>query len=1258
MVQKIIKIFKSLKATNRQGYYFKKIFNSTITIINRKSFEIGDDWFNSLLTISYDEEIKCKYIPELHECNYFERKNLTDILNFQQWLELNANKISVCEDYINRFKGNYRDFVQLLEVEEINITNSEHQFICKIKTLNDSFNSTTDSLLTLKALFNAKGYSFLSSKNDIDLISNPILELGLISFKQKMWAEFLDKEPQNFYILNDVINCYNQIFEEFNALNRMLGSFKSNTACKIIAGNAGTGKTHMSAHLVEKIKSNGDYVLFFKPKQFNGDNINLNERLLQLLQVPKGYTLNEILEKINGFALTHKRRCFLIIDALNETTKSSIGFSSIWKDHLQEFINQIGLFSHLYLVCTLRTSYIDQIWNTQPHFLSEIKGFDRPKDLQALCDRYFDYYNINVLNRYIADLSIFRIPLLLDLYCKLINESRTRQKDIKLDMSTYLQIFEDYIQKVSTEVQHKLGLQKKKPINVGFSLSSESFYQNNEAIIPIDEFSDAFDKDDNVTIDKSIARAVLDGYLIFIKDIINRNDEIVKHTQQEVGGYLLAKYLSDKFSSIEDLLDNKEFTEKVLQISPDKQHQLRLDILKFLIAIRPEIIPYLKGSESLKLSWWYLYNGFNPNQGNDIPNFLLASSSKDFIIEVLKISLNHWLNIDNEFNFDFIAKMLEKLDLWSFDLSWTFFIYKEADFFYGFVEEHIKRGREGEYNKTASKLITFLLATTIRELRDLATIYLIEFGKKNPFELFELTEYSIRLADKYIYERLSSCCYGVSLILQNNDNFVQNVLPVIAQKAFQLQFAEVSIQPVFNYIIIDSYKHLIDLAVFKGVFYLSDSDQERINKYQFKPKHNWVTPTKEQLDIINKSDEMSWPEPIGMDFGIYTIPRLIDDEYENKREVIANVYKRIFELGYQSLGSKDFNDTQFSDFYFGLRAYLTGGKLDRLGKKYSWKGFFDYAGVLLLDGKLDVFNNFEKGHYQRLSDVDIDICIPFKDYKIPLRLYERELIIDQSSNPKWYTEVKIDSVQFLFEYFFFGNAYIMLHGMIDQRINKEFKTRSYLLSETFFIQKNEHFEKAREVRKITFNDWNLDNHSSRDHLRKVYFGELYWADSIGERENNSVFIPTGEKILIKKRVQPPNIFQKPIYKQSDINEIEENYYEKINFQSQPTLAEFLWESDSLVLNGYSEYYPSIKMGKSLGLKADPISGKILDSDLKDCFNCIEFKDQFFENKFSYMRSDLLRKYMHENNLALLYQIKQHSYDEGYGNRSMKYFIFE
>lgn len=236
----------------------------------------------------------------------------------------------------------------------------------------------------------------------------------------------------------------------------------------------------------------------------------------------------------------------------------------------------------------------------------------------------------------------------------------------------------------------------------------------------------------------------------------------------------------------------------------------------------------------------------------------------------------------------------------------------------------------------------------------------------------------------------------------------------------------------------------------------------------------------------------------------------------------------------------------------------------------------------------------------------------------------------------------------------------MLYGMIEQRVNEEYKTRSYLLAETFFIRKNEHFEKVNEVSRIIFSDWDSDNHYSPDHLSRTYFGELYWGDNIAEYEDFNLYIPTGKKVIIKRIVQREDIFQESDYGREDIGkEVEEEHDERLNFQSESTLVEYLWESHSIILKGYGQYYPSLKMGKSIGLKADPMSGKILDSDLKVCFHCIEFRDQFFINEFNYMRSDLLRKYMHENNLALLYQVKQHSYDEDYRhNRSMKYFILE
>lgn len=186
----------------------------------------------------------------------------------------------------------------------------------------------------------------------------------------------------------------------------MLQKFKLNT--KIIAGIAGSGKTHYSAHIIKSFSAKKDYVLFYKSKLFNGDDINLENRLLQLLEVPTGYTLNEIFTKVNDYCKKKNRRCLIIIDALNETTKSNIGFSTIWKNHLDVLINQLKAFSHIYFVCTLRTSYIDNIWATRPSII-EINGFETNGITRRACEKYFKYYKIIIDNWDTADFSFSEI---------------------------------------------------------------------------------------------------------------------------------------------------------------------------------------------------------------------------------------------------------------------------------------------------------------------------------------------------------------------------------------------------------------------------------------------------------------------------------------------------------------------------------------------------------------------------------------------------------------------------------------------------------------------------------------------------------------------------------------------------------------------------------------------------------------------------------------------------------------------------------
>lgn len=1259
----------------------KNVTDSTIgvnvftdsTITYRADFKITEEWFEKLLAITYDDEIKSKYIPDIHQSSDFQEKNLRDILDFTAWKHIFTDQIKVSHDALKQFNDSYRNFYQLLNRESINITNPDSSYIVSTDFLKNQIPSIIEFLSQLTVKYDKNKYSILDNINDlkeipIDLSKALFFKIRKIEFSMS-WSEFLDSRPSDYLEFSMMFQHYDDACYSLYELNKILSDFKSHFNHKIIVGNAGMGKTHLSAFLINSIKHNNDLVIFLKPKLFSGDDINFEERLLQLLHVPSGYTLSEVLSGLNAFAKRNNKRCFILIDALNETTKASIGFSNIWKVYLQNFINQVANYSHLYFICTLRTSYIEQIWSVRPSEIIEIKGFNKYRDVEEACEKYFNYYKIRPTNWIIADLSYFKIPLLLDLFCKFLNEQREEWKEVNLDIHTYVKVFYDYIQKLIEEVQEKLNLQKVKPIVNGFARSADKFLSNNAAAISVDDFSDAFDEEDSVTRDKSIARAVLEGYLIFIKDIVSKHVEIVKHTQQEVGGYLLAKKLCDDFPITIDLVNSRLFKEKIVADDESKHHQLRLDILKFLIALKPDIIKHLNDKNGIRLSWWYLYNGYAYNPDTTIEDYLLKVEKNEIIFEdILNASSKSWFDPVNPLNFNFIAPLLDKLDEWEYEKEWTFYIYNEEDFFHEFVDDNIRRiknsdGSEFDYFKIVAKFLSYVTSTNIRELRDLATIYLLEFGKKFPLSLLELTEYSAELKDSYIYERLASCCYGVMLNLQNSEQYIEKDLPVIARCLYDLQFTEKPKASTYNYLVIDSIKHLVDFALLKNVIDLNEEEKRRIANYEFTPPYDWIPPSDEQLRIINQSNYRSYPDPINMDFGIYTIPRLIDEKKIGDREAISNIYKRIFELGYKSLEKADFDDERFRDFYWGNNIYGLEGKVDRLGKKYDWKAFFDYAGFLLLHKQLNVFdkNDSAKEHYERLSDVDIDISMPNLNYKVNTRLYHGNLLAEKASNPEWYKEVFINTITTFLEIQFDSDKYIMLYGKIDQRLNEEYKVRSFLITDTFFVKKDNQIEKLKQSIANKVFSWDMEVHYPLERLRHVYFGELYWADNFYEYESETISIPTGDSFKVKRIINFNDIMRFGRYDLGDEGkEVEETHAEKLFFQSEATLSEYLWESEGKILKGHSEYYPSIKMGKELGLKAEPSNGKILDANLRDCYVCVEHKDKnFFSNEFNYMRSDLVRKYMSDNNLLLVYQVKQHSYDMDYQhNRSMMFYIIE
>ena len=84
-------------------------------------------------------------------------------------------------------------------------------------------------------------------------------------------------------------------------------------------------------------------------------------------------------------------------------------------------------------------------------------------------------------------------------------------------------------------------------------------------------------------------------------------------------------------------------------------------------------------------------------------------------------------------------------------------------------------------------------------------------------------------------------------------------------------------------------------------------------------------------------------------------------------------------------------------FKNGESLYGVEDKIDRLGKKYSWMSFFDYAGYLLNEGKLDIWTEEDsesESHYSRLGDIEIEITNP-KPITFNEKLYLDDLFLEK-----------------------------------------------------------------------------------------------------------------------------------------------------------------------------------------------------------------------------------------------------------------------
>lgn len=1247
----------------------------------RKKWHPSKSWFKKVNENLYSHDILSKYNPELH----VDTQEIVDSIIDQVVDPI--NEIDLIDKDYDTFFSHYKEARAYLF--EFNRSHLESKTYDSVRNKFRHFRLLRHYLITFKLFYEDWNNSV---KNGHWYKLTQISEHEIFQKADKLEGisteAFMAVDDSPILETSDEMHFRQRSFASSSlAISTFLGFQQAiKQLCKnyqFVHGDAGMGKTHTSAHIALTLVEKGYYVVFTQGKHFYENPADLDANFRKALKIASEDSFSEILEKLNTKAKSKRKRLLFIVDGLNET-RYNVGFSNIWENHITEILHTIEKYQHLFFLFTLRTSYITRIWtDNPPSKLLQIRGFDSELVTKEAVKKYCNHYNLQITNLETANVSFFRNPLMLDLFCKMV--SKESSETIILETTTYLKVFDDYINRLMLNVQRDLGKPHPSLMHEALTRSSKEFLKESKAELPLRKFYEAVDdvpwsQTDN---SKSIAHRFLEGQLIFILDNLQPdNSDIVRHTQQQVGGYLLAKYVIALYPNASDITTSSEFADSLKGSVPDSEtgkrnssaHQLAYDILTFLVILYAQkgdhLLEHTDDQAVIDLSWQNLGRGdIAANKELLITTLDNHTNSRKGWAKLLDTTFDSLISTSEELNISFLHPRLMGLNPFLLDLTWGNFLYNNAIYLaeafssVGFGE--IRTQESSAHLDLFNLLAMWSLETTVKTTRDQATLVLLQEGEELIEFIIPHLQQLAQTKHTYVYERLALIAYGVSLRNQHSEEFVQNKLSKLATIVFELQFSETPTAPSYNYIVIDSFKHLIDLAIENDVCELTEAQLDKPNKYQFTAPFEWPEISEEDRDLVDPIVR-SWHtdvEPFRGDFVHYTIPRLTKG-HEAAAEATVHIHKRLRDLGYEELAFNQSQNQTLKTFFQGSSIYGVEGKIDRLGKKYSWMAFFDYAGYLLNKGELNVWDKEEgEQRYTRLSDVGVDPSIPTSTQRND-KLFLTDLFEHRSNEKDWTDKPMYASAKGLVKYEDSDHEFSLIYGVVEKRDADSYDTRSFLLIEAFLLESDvlkDNFEKLRG-REFDWHD-DLNAHSS---IYNVYYGELYWADNTVLAKPYHKDLPTGNKI--KRDIPSDEVFERLTYDELIQLEQDENVSKEIDERFsmcvEQAYADYQWEGKSDVFPGLSITIPSTNIGKYFNLKGDPQSLTILDKEKARATLNFSYEKQIDnsieEQKLGYLRSDLLKEYLTEKGYSLLYQIKQHTYDRTAGDgtgqfRGMQFF---
>ncbi len=745
---------------------------------------------------------------------------------------------------------------------------------------------------------------------------------------------------------------------------KLLSELRKQLSVNVLAliGPAGSGKTQLAAQLtVERSDRPSGVYLEAWPLQQRG---SIND-LLARLGLPAA-SFYEVLEAVDAAGARAGTRLPVVIDGLNESEEPAT-----WKAELAALRTAIERFRHIVVVVTLRPSAATiALPEDLPRL--ELEGYGSLT--LAAVEKYFAHYKIDPGTLRLP-LGNLRNPLFLRIFCEATNHERKLEvapRDVPTSLHT---TFARYRETVIERIASPPGGVSRDTADVHRALDAIalSFWGGNRRAIPFRELRGLI-RDDGAEWSRSLARAFVEGGIL-TRDPDTRGDQRTTILFDAFAGFLIADALTRQ-------MDPREFRAWIVEdvtlvrLSTDlgAAHPLASDIRRAFAGLVPQ---------ALRMPFWSLVEGSLQTEAlvdaAELEGPLLDDDTVREIGRVALIQVADRRDLLNRLrwtrdvaghplNAQFLDRLLSSQPPTDRDLRWSEWIRRQEDGIrsdlYEFIEEWQVSTDRAEGDHLRALWVKWLLTSTLRDLRDLATCALYWYGRGEPGALFQLALSSLDTNDPYIPERLLAAAFGVMMAAPGEQREFGDELPHFLEGLWKAFCADEPTNPTDHWLMRD----YVDGIVGVTRRYYTTALGEWSGDRKFAPPS--------RPDPIPHDDRRTAAVDLvhGMDFKNYTVGRLVPGRgnyqynHPGYEEVLSWIRGRVWDLGWRS---DRFTEIERSMTRYRRTYNHRHGRVESYRKKYGWIGFFEAAGRLVDENRSPL-----RPDEPRLTDADIDPSFP------------------------------------------------------------------------------------------------------------------------------------------------------------------------------------------------------------------------------------------------------------------------------------------